>query len=240
MATQLVTATDPALTSVRRSLLLVWQNPQSRRFLRMGRIDLLAHGRFAFRYAQESVSDPEFVPLVDYPDVAAVYLSDELPAFFANRVMSPDRPSYERYLAWLGVDQLESVDLPLEMLARTGGGKATDTFHLMDLPLEADHTFNSRFFVSGVRHRTDIDATLERLHAGDPLVLKPDPENPGNSRAVLVSAVTGEHVGYVPDWLCDDVTRLLGEGWNVSASVERVNPDAPDHVKLLCRIEASR
>lgn len=239
MATQLVNAADPALTSVRRSLLLVWQNPESRRFLRIGRIDLLAHGRFAFRYDQESVGDPEFVALIDYPDVDAVYLSDELPAFFANRVMSPDRPSYERYLAWLGVDELESMDLPLEMLARTGGGKATDTFHLMDIPLERNHAFESRFFVSGVRHRANIESTLLRLQPGDPLRLAQEPQNPGNPRAVLVSAMTGEHVGYVPDWLCDDVTRLLNDGWNVNASVERVNGDAPDHVKLLCRIEAA-
>ena len=70
--------------------------------------------------------------------------------------------------------------------------------------------------------------------------LQLEERNPVNPRAVLVNTSDGEKIGYIPDWLCSDVRDLLTESWVLTATVERVNPDAPAHVRLLCRIDASR
>ena len=41
----------------------------------------------------------------------------------------------------------------MEILARTGGERATDTFHVVDAFEEVDGRCEGRFFISGIRHR---------------------------------------------------------------------------------------
>ncbi len=241
MATELKSPVDVDLSTSQRSLLLVWQSPASRRFVKVGRLDLLAGNEFAFRYLPDDAGDTEFFELDDYPERDRVYVSDELPAFFANRVMSAERPSYPQYLAWLGIDQsLATMSLPIEVLARTGGSRVTDTFHVLDLPVQWEDRFTSRFFVSGISHTDEAEQVFSAVSAGADLALRPDVANPGNPRAVLINTADGRKVGFVPDWLCADVDQLLVDGWELSAVAERVNLDAPDHVKVLCRVDAVR
>lgn len=240
MATELLDRADVNFTTSRRSLLLVWQNPENRLFVKVGQLDLLADGRFAFHYLPGAGTDPQFLELDEYPERQAVYVSDEMPVFFSNRIMSADRSSYGQYLQWLGVENVAAADLPIEVLARTGGRRVTDTFHILDLPEKLDSSFSSRFFVSGVRHTVDADEILAALDSGASLSLEMEESNQINPRAVLVNTLDGRKVGYVPDWLCGDVHDLIKEGWSVSAVAEQVNPDAPAHVRVLCRIDAQR
>lgn len=75
------------------------------------------------------------------------------------------------------------------------------------------------------------------LSAEQELELDDQPDNPHNDRAIrLLSG--GRQVGWIPDWLVDDVHRLREEG-SVRVYVEQVNPDAPPYLALLCRLEAS-
>jgi hypothetical protein len=240
MATELLSRAEAGLDTSRRALLLVWQNPETRRFVRVGQLDVLADGRFAFHYLPGAGTDPEFFELDEYPDRNAVYVSDDLPVFFSNRIMSAERPSYGQYLRWLGVEEVESAQLPIEVLARTGGQRVTDTFHIVDLPEQFGKSFSSRFFVSGIRYTQDADEVLASVSDGTQLSLELDESNPVNPKAVLVDTADGRKVGYVPDWLCGDVHDLIRSGWAISAVAEQVNPDAPAHVRVLCRIEAQR
>lgn len=241
MATELKLRSEVDLSTSRRSLLLVWQSPASRRFIKVGRLDLLAEGKFAFHYLPGDAADTEPLVLDDYPELDRVYVSDELPAFFANRVMSSSRSSYPQYLAWLGIDErLETMSLPIEVLARTGGSRVTDTFHILDVPVYLEDHFTSRFFVSGISHTEEAEHVLVSVTNGTALALQLDQDNPGNPRAVLINTSDGRKIGYVPDWLCADVHDLLVGGWELSVVAERVNRDAPDHVKVLCRIDAAR
>ncbi|MCB2412007.1 HIRAN domain-containing protein [Demequina sp. TTPB684] len=72
------------------------------------------------------------------------------------------------------------------------------------------------------------------------LDLRLDEASPGNPCAVLINTADDRKVGYVPDWLCSDVHDLIQAGWPLAVVAERVNLDAPDHVKVLCRIDAVR
>lgn len=236
MATELLNPSDVDLSSSRRSLLLVWQNPESRLFTKVGRLDVLADSRFAFRYLPDAAATN--FTLDDYPNRDAMYVSESLPAFFANRVMSSRRPGYVDYLEWLGVDDLDDAEVPVELLARTGGERQTDTFHVVDVPEVLGHRFSSRFFVSGVRHLDNADEVLASIDAGTQLALELEADNPVNGSAVLINTLDGSKVGYVPDWLCVDVGALVASGWRFRATAERVNRDAPAHVKVLCRIDA--
>jgi hypothetical protein len=55
----------------------------------------------------------------------------------------------------------------------------------------------------------------------------------------LIDVRDGEAVGWVPDWLLEDVHRLRRETAEFNIYAERINPDAPPHLQLLCRIDAS-
>jgi hypothetical protein len=240
MATQSLDPVQLDLTTSRRTLILVWLNPVSRRFVKVGQLDALSGGRLSFQYLNSAWDDPDFTTLLEYPDRAAAYVSDEVPAFFANRILSSDRPNYEQYLGWLGIEGLKPDDVPFEVLARSGGGRETDTFHVVDLPLDADHSFRSRFFVSGVRHFQGSDELIRSLQNGASLQLKLEENNAVNPKAVLIDAADSRTIGYVPDWLCADVHQKVNDGWRVSVIAERVNPDAPAHIRVLCRIDAER
>ncbi|MQA27175.1 MAG: hypothetical protein GEU94_17305 [Micromonosporaceae bacterium] len=76
-------------------MLLIWQDPVSRQFRRVGQLDHLDDGRYAFRYLDDA-HHRGFYPLAEFPDLDAVYVSSELPAFFGNRVMSRQCQSASR------------------------------------------------------------------------------------------------------------------------------------------------
>lgn len=218
-----------------RALLLVWQNPLTRRFSKVARLATVEEG-YRFEYL-EGARDPAFELLHSFPDLNRVYVTRQLPAFFRNRVMSRKRLSYAEYANWLGLDP--TVDAPFEVLARTGGGRATDTFHVVEEPrLQKGRPTVVRFFASGLSH---VDGALGRLlmvRPGDALAVRREPSNPANPRALLIDATAGEPVGWVPDWLLDEVHELMaGDRFDLRA--EQVNFDAPWHLKLLCRLEAA-
>ena len=228
MSTELVAASNV------RALLLVWQNPSTRRFSKVARLQADGDG-YRFEYLNDA-DDPAFEPLHSFPDKHHVYETRHLPAFFQNRVMSRKRDSFEQYAEWLGIDP--SVDAPFEILARTGGGRATDTFHVVEEPqLAPGKTVTIRFFASGLSHVESALGRLLMVQSGDQLALRAEPDNPANPRALLIDVVAGEPVGWVPDWLLDEVHDLMN-GEEFDLRVEKVNMDAPWHLKLLCRIDA--
>lgn len=229
---------DPPVT-VTRALLVVWQNPFTRRFVSVAQLTHLADGRFAFRYLPAAKQSEEFYPLLEYPDLDQTYLSDELPVFFANRVMSPNRSNYRQYLRWLGLSDADPGSIPVEVLARTGGGRATDTFHIVDQPVRGEAAFMSRFFVSGIRHVEPSATGPAVVRAGDRLELRRQPDNVTNPRAVIIDVENGQQLGWVPDWLCGEVSELLDAGWSLELTAEQVNDDAPARTRVLCKLEGA-
>ena len=43
-------------------------------------------------------------------------------------------------------------------------------------------------------------------------------------------------MGWVPDWLVDDIHALRAQDADIEVLVERDNPDTPAHLRLLCRL----
>lgn len=239
MTTLLPSQIPPSSLLASRELLLIWQNPRSRRFSRAGSLRISGDDRFEFSYEPSIRSDPEFFALDEFPSMDRPYESDKLPAFFANRIMSAERPSYSDYLGWLGLTA-GSVDLPVEVMVRTGAGRATDTFHVVEKPNRNATRFVSRFFVSGASHQESSSELISELVDGDRLRLLPEPANGHNPDAHLVLVSHGAAIGWVPDWLCGEVADLAENGWSVDVFAEKVNSDAPPHIQVLCRIEATR
>ena len=221
----------------KRRLFLIWQNPDTRQFIRVGVLSELVDGRYVFGYTAGAQADG-FHPLAQFPDLSKTYVSDALPAFFVNRLMSKKRQSYPDYLNAIGIES-PGLDTPMELLARTGGPRASDTFHLVDdLAADEGGRVVSRFLASGVRHVEGATDALSRVCSGDELELRPEAANPVNRRAQLVCAVSGEALGYVPDWLLGDLENLLDRAKSYQVIAERVSPDEQPHLRLLCRVEA--
>jgi len=236
MATTMLTQKESQSLSVARTLLVIWKHPSTSRLRRVGRLDHLTDGRYAFRYLDESRDDSEFRPLLAFPDLDSTYVSDNLPAFFRNRVMNSGRPDYEEFLSWLDLEA-GNPDLPVEILARTGGPRATDTFHVVEAPRLQQDGVLSRFFISGVKY---CDGALDRVHElvpGQELMLRPEPDNPVNPKAVLIDVSSNEPIGWVPDWLAGELEPLVRDGSAIRIIAEKINLNAPSHLSVLCRIE---
>lgn len=229
MSSQVEAASGSDSVLVARKLRLIWKHPETRRYHDVGRFEELHDGRFVFRYTDGAGEVPDFSALLQFPDLDRVYVSEALPAFFANRIMSKQRPSYEHHLGWLG---LSADAAPFEILARTGGSRATDTFHVVGAfdPEEDQH--EGAFFVSGVRYKK---FDLSSLRIGQELELVDEPDNAINPRALLLSS-DGAQLGWVPDWLVDDLHAFRSAGGAVSVRIEQVNLDAPPHLSVLCRM----
>jgi hypothetical protein len=229
---------DSVPSKVARRLLVVWRNPVTRTFATVAQLNQLDDGRFVFNYMDNAQVEDGFFPLDEYPDIKTTYLSDSLPVFFANRVMSSGRGSYAEYLDRLGIASFASSEIPMEVLVRTGAGRATDTFHVVEAPVNEADRFESRFFVSGIAHIDGAVEIVRSLRSGASLALRAEPGNEANSRAVLLDADEGRPIGWVPDWLCDQVRTLMDDGFELRASVEQVNETAPLRLQVLCRIDA--
>jgi hypothetical protein len=129
---------------------------------------------------------------------------------------------------------------PFEMLARTGGPRVTDTFHVVAEPsADRDGRVRTLFLAHGVRHIDGAGDRISQLSAGDRLQLRAQPDNIHNARALLIDAEAGRPVGYVPDWMLDIVHRLVAADHDHRLTVEQANgPDTPAHLRLLCRLDA--
>ena len=97
MATRVLERSELDLASSRRTLVVTWQNPDGK-FVKVGQVDSLTDGSVAFHYLPSARRSAGFFPLAECPDLGAAYVSNELPAFLANRVLSTSRPGYAKYL----------------------------------------------------------------------------------------------------------------------------------------------
>lgn len=219
-------------------LLLVWQDPVTRSFDPVGALVRELDGSFVFRYIRRAERLATFHPLASFPRLDGVYRFADLPPFFENRVMSPRRPDYPAYVRALSLS-IEDAP-PFEMLARTGGSRATDTFHVVAEPTpDADGRVRTLFLAHGVRHIDGANERIARLRPGDPLHLRAEPGNVNNPRALLIDAGANLAVGYVPNWMLDIVHDLADADPDHRLTVELANgPETPPHLRLLCRLEA--
>lgn len=223
----------------RREFRVVWQNPLTRRFVHVG---WLEHndGTFTYSYTPEAELDGDFTPFAAFPDFRSRYRSSDLFPFFADRIATA--VGGETTLAdALGLDS--STATPVELLARSWGQDVHDTVQVIPEPVvHPDGTSVRMFLASGARHVDEGDpdaiaARIARLKPGTRLTLRDEPTNPVNKRAIVLDA-SGKPVGWVPDYLLDEIHKQRDAGFDIGVFVEHANgPNVPWHLRLLCRIE---
>ena len=224
-----------------RALFVSWRDPILGSIHPIGRlVRRVGPGgeMYSFAYLKLAERLEGFEPLPGLPDLHRRYDKDRLFPVFANRIMPRSRPDYDLLAAH--VDLRADAD-PFEVLARTGGRRATDRIEVFAGPEQTGEGDSCvLFFARGIRHVAGAAEALSTLQPGDRLALVGDPRNPHNPRAVLLRISDGRQVGWVPDYLVDHVHELRQlNGFDPVAAVEHVNDEtvAP-HMRLLCRLSA--
>ena len=233
-----------------RRLVVTWQHPADRNIEPVGFLDY--DGRcYRFGYIRHALSVKDFRPLLGFRDLHGAYSSEDLFPLFAQRVMDPRRPDYQRYVERLGLPEEAS---PWEQITRSQGRRQGDTIQLLPQPTTDGETLTCLFLVNGVRYipdeplvldgrpievtRQQVETALSRLHPGDALQLVREPANKHNPLALLVMAPAATPVGWVPNLMVEDMHKLIARA-DVSVTAEHINgPDAPWHLRLLARLTA--
>lgn len=167
-------------------------------------------------------------------DLHKRYVSEELFPLFSNRLLGDSRPEYPDYVRWLSVDHKKAD--PMQLLARSGGKRATDGLCVYPEPEPNERGEIELFFFShGLRYLGET--TLERINRlkpGDRLQLRPDDENAHDHYALVVETEEPVALGYCPRYLNQDLRRAIDMA-AVELTVEKINPDALLQFRLLCK-----
>ncbi|MEI4273425.1 HIRAN domain-containing protein [Klenkia sp. LSe6-5] len=187
---------------------------------------------YTFDYLRSAVERAGFRPFLGFVDTGRTYRSEGLFPLFAERIMDPRRPEHPVFLASL---DLTDDATPLEVLARSGGQRAGDGIMLLPEPaVDASGRTHCHFLVHGIRYLADAEPLLTRLRVGDRLVLRSEPENNTNPRALVVVESSGQKLGYVPDALLDYAHSVRER----ALTVVRVNgPEVGVRLRLLVRLD---
>ncbi|MDN5854129.1 MAG: HIRAN domain-containing protein [Actinomycetia bacterium] len=215
------------------SLLVAWQNPDSRLISPVGLLEHGGEAGYRFRYLRRAPDVAGFRPFLSFPDWQRTYSSRHLFPLFSQRIMSPRRPDFGQFLRQLNLSEGAT---PWEQLARSEGRRTGDTVQVFPIPaVQPDRSTTCRFLVHGIRHVTG--GLFPKLDIGEELALQADPANEVNPEAVLVCDRKGGRLGYVPDLLLDHLQALRRAG-PIALTVEHLNgPETPAHLRLLARLD---
>ncbi|EIC21248.1 HIRAN domain-containing protein [Thiorhodovibrio frisius] len=216
-----------------KTLFIAWQDPKTRRWLTVGRLDRDTNGGYCFRYTQGAEMSPRFSYLGRMIDKRRTYYSNALFPLFSNRLLTQKRPEYPAYLSWMGV--ADGAD-PLEILARSGGRRGTDKLSVYPmLQPDARGWVTLYFFAHGVRYLSeDEQIAIPRLCHGERLELRPEDDNREDRYALRLASEQAIRVGYCPRYLNKDLHCVLQQT-SVDLTVEKANDDAPMQFRLLCK-----
>lgn len=217
-----------------KALYIAWQDPQTRQWHTVGKLSK-QNDSYCFVYTQGAIASPRFKYLGRMHDLYQRYVSQELFPLFANRVLSRSRPEYPDYVRWLAVDPAQQDD-PMQLLARSGGKRATDELCVYPHPEANANGEIELFFLShGLRYIDQSDLQcIDRLKSGDRLSLRAEDDNEKDRFALRLETDEPVTVGYCPRYLNRDLRRVLTDT-DVYLTVERLNMDAPIQFRLLCR-----
>jgi hypothetical protein len=187
----------------------------------------LARGSAGFRFWYERdlvpAFDRGFALLPEFPERRGEdepYCARYLFALFAERIPRTSRVDAGEMLSAWGVEQ---PDDQFEVLAKSGGIRATDRLELAEYrPVDDDLSAPLEFRVAGRRHLTDPAS----LSVSAPVMLRREPDNLADTCAVIVDR-QGRRAGYVPRQYTAPISRLLDRGVLLAGEVVRelVVPD---------------
>jgi len=216
------------------TLYIAWQDPQTRLWHTVGRLTKETNA-YCFAYTKGALSSSQFGYFGRMYDLHKKYYSHELFPLFANRILNSSRPEYPAYLRWLALDP-ETANEPMQLLARSGGKRATDELCVFPCPEINQHGEMELFFLAhGLRYLDPASLDrLAQLQTGERLQFRPEQTNAYDSFALILETEECTKVGYCPRYLNRDLHKLIGNT-EIRLTVERLNHEAPIQFRLLCK-----
>lgn len=218
-----------------RKLLVTQKVPPRNLYESVGILTQAANGSFHFSYLNSYAQADYFREFPGLPMTAGGVDAEHLFPFFAERIISPQRPDRSKTLAYLNLE--ESAE-PFEILARSGGSRMNDHLELLPFPVAVgEGRYSITFFVHGVRYLDEIGRrVLEQLSSGDSLQIEREPSNPESELALSISH-NGASLGYVPHPLRNFVNPAVAAGDFSLTVIQKNSPDAGFHQRLLVVLE---
>lgn len=230
-------------SSARRTVFLGWQDTIDRRaWYPVGCLSVdPSGGDYVFGYTRGALAAQErsgFTPLYDFPAFESIYRSEQLFPLFKNRVMTPQRESFQAYLRQL--DIADSDPYPLEILAVDGGYRVTDSFQVFPkIEKREKGAFRCRFFLHGWRHTNDASrARVDHLREGENLHVAIELANPATGCSVQIQSEDYQVLGWAPRYLVGDLVQAMAHApGDYCARVVKVNPiPAPSKQRVLIEL----
>ncbi|RKI40784.1 DNA-binding protein [Corallococcus sp. AB004] len=227
---------------------LAWQDSQSRRWFVVGRLRQIQQSLYEFVYTrgyEEATRVARMQPILGFANKDQRYLSDKLFPLFQNRLMSPNREEYAAHIKRLGLSyDPRSPAEPLQVLARSGGHRATDSFAVVAAPWkqsskEGGYCYVLDFFVHGTRYvPLDSQVRASQCHPAERLLLLSDWQNEYDPKSVMIRTGNDNHLlGWLPRYYSTDIATLREQGLPIEVRVEQANPlSSPLDQRLLCRL----
>lgn len=228
------------------SLFVTWQEPESRRIYPIARLISTPGGEFEFAYIRAALEAQQhgFAGLPGFEDLTRVYSSPELPALFEGRKVSRGQrvPLQGEFGPSLppANDALDAA--PVTIFLPRQAGAQPERLEAFAPPLPGvGGKFWGVCVVRGVGRVGGSAELVERLTANEALVLVPEPSNAYNRQALLVARADGTRLGYVPDYLANELGLVASGAAALDVSllgVHRINfPPAPPLYQVTCRYE---
>lgn len=221
---------------------MAWQSSYNRAWYPIGRLDVnTTSNEYVFAYtigAEEAQKEVGFQPLASFPDFEKVYKSRELFPIFESRILSPNRREFKDYISTMDLNP-QTAD-PLEILALTNGERLTDNLEVFPkIEKSIDGSFACRFFLHGWRHTNQHSETrLLKLKHGEGLRLAIELDNPATKIALTLLSDDYYMLGWTPRYLVRELLETIQRSpMDVSASVVKVNTEAPHRQKVLIEIK---
>jgi len=234
--------------SVLEELFVVWQDPKSLRYFPVGNLKHVSEGNeeyYEFSYIKGALQAKEhtFEPFLAFPKLEETYRSKELFTFFTNRILPHSREEYKEFVESLKLSPGSATEI--EILARSGGRRATDSIELF-APPKINRTSDKNmsllryfFLAHGLRHMRDCAQKLAgTLRSGDRLFIMHDLQNPVDTEALVLRTQEYCCIGFLPRYLLADCWKLIQSKEDVTVTIEKLNPPpAPIQQRVLCRME---
>ncbi|WP_342558006.1 HIRAN domain-containing protein [Metasolibacillus sp. FSL K6-0083] len=215
-------------------LWLIWQNVETRQRYHVGRL-FYEDGLYTFIYETKGVRrklkeamENGYRPHLAFPNTSKIYTSSTLFGPFARRLPDVRRPDYLILLQELGLS-VECTDM--DVLRATGGILATDAYEFVSPIYFEEHAFAFDFFIAGWRYY-DGERLVHELQVGDGIDFLLDPDNPHDNKAVIITSLAGDKLGFVPAFYSGWMFEVIEKGCHFKAKVEAIHPHAAPHRKV--------
>jgi hypothetical protein len=234
------------MTALVRTLFVAWQDPESRRIFPVARLTRRrGSGEYELRYinAVRAAQQRGFAGLPGFEQLEEAHVSAELPAIFRQRPAQRRRVASEPAAGEPGAPELagELLDAtPITLFVRRAGSDTSERLEAFAPPLRGpDGRRWGVFEARGVGRVQQALEVLAGLQPHEQLLVHAEPDNAYNPNALALQRRDGSPIGYVPDYLANELAAVGGRGHQLQIEVlesRRVTfAPAPPVYRVLCR-----